>query len=188
MRRCTQSCPPSRTKGGDTQTTKRASKWTPRRSRGTTADYSIHPSSSRGTCGGVPARPRRQTKKKRKQHALCSCAQTQVEHMGCPPCMTQGADQKHRSTPEPGRGETAERRTLGHEWRGTNISEGQCAIGGMQDNFKDGKTAGHASIQKTEHNSHPSPIVCTCSGVPARRQPPEHAVFSCQNIGGPKVP
>ena len=64
--------------------------------------------------------------KKKKQHALCSCAQTQVEHMGCPPCMTQGADHTHSSTPEPGMGGTAERRTLGHEWRGTNTGRAMC--------------------------------------------------------------
>ena len=67
-------------------------------------------------------------------------------------------------------------------------SEGQCAIGGMQDDVKDGKTAGGAGIRSTEHNSPPSPSGGTCSGVPARPQPPGHAVFSCQNIGGPKVP
>ena len=67
-------------------------------------------------------------------------------------------------------------------------SEGQCAAGGMQDDVKDGKTAGGASIQNTEHNSPPSPSGGTCSGVPARPQPPGHAVFSYQNIGAPKVP
>ena len=45
------------------------------------------------------------SRKQKKKHALCSCAQTQVDHMGCPPCMTQGADHSHRSTPEPGMGE-----------------------------------------------------------------------------------
>ena len=67
-------------------------------------------------------------------------------------------------------------------------SEGQCAIGGMQDDVKVGKIAVGASIQNIEHNSPPSPSGGTCSGVPARPQPPGHAVFSCQNIGGPKVP
>ena len=67
-------------------------------------------------------------------------------------------------------------------------SEGQCAIGRMQDDVKDGNTAGGASIQNTEHNSAPSPSGGTCSGAPARPQPPGHAVFLCQNIGGPKVP
>ena len=65
-------------------------------------------------------------KPKKKQHALCSCAQTQVDHMRCPPCMTQGADHTHSSTPGPGMGRTAERRTLGHEWRGTNIRRAIC--------------------------------------------------------------
>ena len=32
-------------------------------------------------------------------------------------------------------------------------SEGQCAIGGMQDDVKDGRTAGGASIPNKEHNS-----------------------------------
>ena len=63
---------------------------------------------------------------KKKKHALCSCAHTQVEHMGCPPCMTQGADHTHSSTPEPGMGGTAERRTLDHEWRGTNVTRAMC--------------------------------------------------------------
>ena len=67
-------------------------------------------------------------------------------------------------------------------------SEGQCAMGGMQDDVRDGKTAGGASIQNTENNPPPSPSGGTCSGIPARPQPPGHAVFSCQNIGGPKVP
>ena len=67
-------------------------------------------------------------------------------------------------------------------------SEGQCATGGMQDYVKDGTTAGGANIRNTEHNSPPSPSGGTCSGLPARPQPPEHTVFSCQNIGGPKVP
>ena len=66
--------------------------------------------------------------------------------------------------------------------------EGQCAIGGKQDDVEDGKTAGGASIQNTEHNSPPSPSGGTCSGVPARPQPTCHAVFSCQGIGGPMVP
>ena len=43
-------------------------------------------------------------KRKNKQSALCCCAQTQVDHMGCPPCMTQGADHTHGSMPEPGMG------------------------------------------------------------------------------------
>ena len=67
-------------------------------------------------------------------------------------------------------------------------SEGQCAIGGMQDDVKDGEIAGGASIQNTENNLPPSPSGGTCSGVPARPQPPRHAVFSCQSIGGPNVP
>ena len=67
-------------------------------------------------------------------------------------------------------------------------SEGQCAIGGMQDDVKDGKTAGGASIPNTEHNSPSSPSGRTCSGVPARPQLSGHAVFSCLIIGGPKVP
>ena len=46
--------------------------------------------------------------------------------MGCPPWMTQGADCKHSSTPEPGMGGTGERRTLSHEWRGTNIGRAIC--------------------------------------------------------------
>ena len=71
---------------------------------------------------------------------------------------------------------------------GGQTSEGQSAIGGMQDDVKDGKTAGVASIQNTEHNSPPSPSGGTCSGVPAGPQPPGHAVFSCQYIGGPKGP
>ena len=70
---------------------------------------------------------------------------------------------------------------------GEQSSEGQCAIGGMQDDVKDSKTAGGASIQNTEHNSPPSPSGGTCRGVPARPQPPGHAVFSCHNMGGPKV-
>ena len=67
-------------------------------------------------------------------------------------------------------------------------SEGQCAIRGVQDDVKDGKTAGGASIQNTEHNSPPSPSGGTCSSVPARPQPPGRPVLSCQSIGGPKVP
>ena len=43
-------------------------------------------------------------------------------------------------------------------------SEGQCAIGGMQDDVKGGKTAGGASIQNKEHNTPPSPTGATCSG------------------------
>ena len=66
--------------------------------------------------------------------------------------------------------------------------EGQCAIGGIQDDVKDGKKAGGASIQDTEHKSPPSLSGGTCSGLPARPEPPGHAVFSCQSIGGPKVP
>ena len=65
-------------------------------------------------------------------------------------------------------------------------SEGQSAIGGMQDDIKDGKTSGGARIQNTEHNSPPSPSGGTCSGVPAGPQPPGHAVSSCEDIGGPK--
>ena len=42
--------------------------------------------------------------KKINQRALCCCAQTQVDHMGCPPCMTQGANHTHSNTPEPGMG------------------------------------------------------------------------------------
>ena len=71
---------------------------------------------------------------------------------------------------------------------GGQTSEGQSTIGGMQDVVKDGKTAGGASIQNTEHTSPPSPSGGTCSGVPAGQQPPGHAVFSCQYIGGPKGP
>ena len=41
---------------------------------------------------------------KKKQRALCSCAQTQLDHMGCPPCMIQGVDHTHSNTPEPGMG------------------------------------------------------------------------------------
>ena len=67
-------------------------------------------------------------------------------------------------------------------------SEGQSAIGGMQDNVKDGMTAWGASIQNTEHNFPPSPSGRTCSGVLAGPQSPGHAVFSCQYIGGPKGP
>ena len=67
-------------------------------------------------------------------------------------------------------------------------SEGQCAIEGMQDDVKDGKKAGGASIPDTEHNSPPSPSGGTCSGVRARPQLPQHAVFPCLIIGGPKVP
>ena len=67
-------------------------------------------------------------------------------------------------------------------------SEGQCALEGMQDDVKDGTTAGSASIQNAEHNSPPSPSGGTCSGVPARPQPPGHGVFSCQNVGRLKVP
>ena len=67
-------------------------------------------------------------------------------------------------------------------------SERQCAIGGMQDDVKDGKTAGGASIPNTEHNPPPSPSGGTCSGVPARPQPPGPAVLSCLIIGGAKVP
>ena len=67
-------------------------------------------------------------------------------------------------------------------------SKGQCAIGGIQDDVKDGKTAGAASIPNTEHNSPPSPSGGTCSGTPAKSQPPGHAVFSCLIIGGTKVP
>ena len=64
--------------------------------------------------------------RKTKKDSLCSCAQTQVDHMGCPPCMTKGADHTPGNTPEPGMGGTAERRTLGHEWRGTNIRRAIC--------------------------------------------------------------
>ena len=67
-------------------------------------------------------------------------------------------------------------------------SEGQSAIEGMQDDFEDGKTAGGASIQNTEHNSLPSPSGGTCSGVAAGQQPPGHALFSCQYIGGLQGP
>ena len=67
-------------------------------------------------------------------------------------------------------------------------SEGQSAIGGMQDDVKDGKTAGGASIRNTDHTSPPSPSGGTCGGVPAEPQLPGHAVFSCQYIDGPKGP
>ena len=67
-------------------------------------------------------------------------------------------------------------------------SEGRSAVGAMQDDVKDGKTAVSASIQNTKHNSPPSPGGGTCSGVPAGPQPPGHAVFLCQYIGGPKGP
>ena len=71
---------------------------------------------------------------------------------------------------------------------GGETSEGQSAIGGMQRDVKDSKTACGASIQNTEHNSPPSPSGGTCSGVPAGPQPLGHAVFLCQYIGGPKGP
>ena len=82
----------------------------------------IHPGTVLCSCSGVPARPQPRNKKE----ALCSCAQAQVDHVGCPTCMTQGADHTHSSTPEQGMGDTAERRTLGHEWRGTNIRRANC--------------------------------------------------------------
>ena len=44
-----------------------------------------------------------------------------------------------------------------------HTTEGQCAIGDMQDDVKDGKKAGGASIQNTEHKSPPSPSGGTCS-------------------------
>ena len=50
-------------------------------------------------------------------------------------------------------------------------SEGQCAIEDMQDDVKDGKTAGGASIQNTEHNSPASPSGGTCSGVQLDHSP-----------------
>ena len=87
--------------------------------------------------------------KRKKQNGLCSCAQTQVDHMGCPPCMTKGADHTHSNTPEPGMGGTAERTTLGHEWRGTNIRR-EMANRGLKDDVKDGKTTCGASIQNTQ--------------------------------------
>ena len=71
---------------------------------------------------------------------------------------------------------------------GEQTSEGQSAIGGIQDDVKDGKTAGGASIQNTQHYSPPSPSGGTCSGIPAGQQPPGHAVFSCKCIAGPKGP
>ena len=107
--------------------------------------------------------------------------------MGCPPCMTQGADHSHSSTPEPGMGEQQKEGPSAMSGEG-QTSEGQCAIGGMQDDVRDGKTAGSASIQNADHNSPPSPSRGTCSGVPAGPQPPGHAVFLCQYIGGPKEP
>ena len=61
--------------------------------------------------------------KKNKQHALCSCAQTQVEHKGCPPCMTQGAEHTHSSMPEPGMGEQQK------EGPSTMSGEGQTSEG-----------------------------------------------------------
>ena len=67
-------------------------------------------------------------------------------------------------------------------------SEGQSAMGGMQNDVNDGKTAGRASIQNTEQSSPPSPSGGTCGGIPAGPQPPGHAVFLCQYIGGPKGP
>ena len=97
----------------------------------------------------------------------------QITHTAA--CLSQvwGEQQKEGRSTMSGEGET---------------SAGQCAVRGMQDDVKDVKTAGGASIQNTEHNSPRSPSGGTCSGVPARPQPPGHAVFSCQNIGGPKVP
>ena len=107
--------------------------------------------------------------------------------MGYPPCMTQGADHSHSTTTEPGMWDQQKKGPSAMSGEG-QTSEGQCAIGGMQDDVKDGKTAGGASIQNTEHNSPPSPSGGTCSGVPAGPQPPGQAVFSCQYIGGPKEP
>ena len=107
--------------------------------------------------------------------------------MGSPPCMTQGADHTHSSTPEPGMGEQQKEGPSVMSGEG-QTPEGQCAIGGMQDDVKDGKTAGDASIQNTEYNSPPSPSGGTCGGVPAGPHPPKQAVFSCQNIGWPKEP
>ena len=46
----------------------------------------------------------------RKKNAQCSCAQTQVDHMGCQPCMTKGADHTHSNTPEPGMGGTSRKK------------------------------------------------------------------------------
>ena len=37
----------------------------------------------------------------RKNKTLCSRAQTRVDHMGCPPCKTKGADHTHGNMPEP---------------------------------------------------------------------------------------
>ena len=105
--------------------------------------------------------------KKKKKPALCSCAQTQVDHMGCPPCMTQGADHTHSSTPEPDIGEQQKEGPSAMSG-GRQTSEGQCAIGGVQDDVKGGKTASGSNIQNTEHNSPPRRSGGTCSGVPAR--------------------
>ena len=97
----------------------------------------------------------------------------QITHTEARPSQVWGEQQKEGPSAMSGEGQTP-------EW--------QCAIGGIQDDVKDGKTAGGARIQNTEHNSPPSPSGGTCSGVPARPQRPGHAVFSCQSIGGPKVP
>ena len=107
--------------------------------------------------------------------------------MGCPPCMTQGADHTHSSMPEPGMGEQQKEGPSAMSGEG-QTSEERCAIGDMQDDVKDGKTAGGASIRNTEHNGPPGPSGGTCGGVPAGPQRPGHVVFSCQNIGGPKEP
>ena len=124
---------------------------------------------------------------KKNKHALCSRAQTQVDHMDCPPCMTQGADHTNSSTPEPGMGQQQKEAPSAMSGEG-QTSEGQCAIGGMQDDVKDRKTAGGASIQNTEHTSPPSPSGGTCSCVLAGPQPPGQAVILCQYIGGAKEP
>ena len=48
------------------------------------------------------------------------------DHLYSPPCITKGADHTHGNTPEPGMGGTEEGRTLGEEWRGTNIRRANC--------------------------------------------------------------
>ena len=107
--------------------------------------------------------------------------------MDCPPRMTQGANHTHSSTPKPGMGEQQKEGPSAMSGEG-RISEGQSAIGGIQDKVKDGKTACGASIQKKEHNSPPSPSGGMCSGVPGGQQQPGHAVLTCQYIGGPEGP
>ena len=61
-----------------------------------------------------------------RKNKLCSHAQTQVDHLCRPTCITKGADQTHSITAAPGMAGTEERKTLSHKWRGTSNQNAFC--------------------------------------------------------------